>query len=518
MKLRAGLLLLFFCWRAPAALTPQAQAYLNQTPDKKLTLPFVIKTALENSEAYQILGLDFATAHLEEQGQVSSLTDTFLTAASTYTDENSVKTNPFQPLRTKQWQWDVGLQKNWSSGTLTKMGWVYDTNETELDSSLGGFSNTFLTQYKQSAFFLNLEQSLLKDGFGYSWRKKLLGARSRAQAIQWKTREDVENVTLNFILEFYNSWLLQQQVASLRSQVDRQTRLVRIMRQRSQKGAVEKPDLIQFEALLSATQSRYELGRASLSNQWEKLVISLKLPNEFLNLDPMEIPTSIDNPVPLSLRICGHKEPTKTAQIHVLEKTLEGLDADYRATKNEALPDLKLVAGYRGNSIENQASTTFENVLRGRDDNGFGLGPTWNVGLRFIMPLENSLAQAQRSQKFIQKEQTSARLRLAVDNVNTQWKDICRRLNVEVENEKNFTQVVSQQKKRLSAEEQRFSLGRIRVNQLVTAEDDLGQWEFSSQQKAIEVRQLAWQVQKLSGELYKNISPLLETLMAKAQE
>ncbi len=517
MKCALFLFTIFSSLTIQAALTPEAISYLNKIPEKKLTLPFVIKTALENSDSYQILGLDFATAKLEEQGQVSSLTDTFFTAGTTYSDENSVKTNPFQPLRSKQWQWDVGLQKAWLSGTQTRMGWVYDNNEIELDSSLGGFGSTFLNQYKQSAFFLDIEQSLIKDSFGYALRKKLLGARKRAEAIQWKTREDVENVTMSFIVEYYKSWLMQQQVASLRDQLNRQKRLVQIMRSRSQKGAVEKPDLIQIEALLSATQTRYDLGKADLLNQWDKLVISLKLPIQFLELDPMEVPTSIDNPVPLSLRVCGQKEPSKTAQIHVLEKSLEGLDSDFKAAKNDGLPDLKLVAGYRGNSIENNASTTFENVLRGRDDNGFGLGPSWNVGLRFILPLENSLARAQQTQKFIQREQTAARLRLAVDDLNTQWKDMCRRLKVEVENEKNFIQVVAQQKKRVLAEEKRFSLGRIRVNQLVTAEDDLGQWEFSSQQKSIEVRQLAWLVQKHSGELYKNISPLLTSLFERDQ-
>lgn len=500
-----------------SALPPDAQSYLNQIPEKKLTLPFVIQMAIQNAEAYRVIAYDQATATLEELGQVSSLTDTYLQAGTTYSDENSVKTNPFQPLRTKQWQWDVGLQKSWATGTQTKLGWVYDNNELEFDGSLGGFANTFLSQYKQSAVALELQQNLLKDSFGSAFRAKRSAARERAKAIQWKAREDIENLTLNFIVEYYKSWLLQQQVASVEEQVKRQERLLRVLRVRSQKGAVEKPDLLQVEALLVASQSRFQQVKADLSSQWERLVLSLDFPTSFLSVDPMDVPTTIDNPVPLSVRLCGSKEPVKSAQWHSLAQTKEGLDADLKAAKSESLPDLKLLAGYRGNSIDNQASTTFENVLKGRDDNGFGLGPTWNVGLRFVMPLENSASRALRAQKYVQMEQTAARLAMLEDDLSAQWSDVCRRLKVEVGNEASYQRVVDQQKMRVRGESTRFELGRVRVNQLVTAEDDLGSWEFAYQQKAVEVRQLAWQVQKLSGELYRQLSPVIETAMEANQ-
>src|SRR5690606_36556942 len=111
------------------------------------------------------------------------------------------------------------------------------------------------------------------------------------------------------------------------------------------------------------------------------------------------------------------------------------------------------------------------------------------------------------------KEQLVSQLQIENDSLQSQWRELCRKLNVEANNEKTYSNVVKQQKVRVNAENRRFTLGRISVNEWVTAEDDLGQWEFLSQQKAIEVRQLAWSVQKVSGELYKRIAPVLEARM-----
>jgi outer membrane protein TolC len=513
-----GILIFFFLsfLKAHATLSPQAQSYLNKIPEKKITLPFVIKTALENAEAYKILAYQKQTADLEELGKVESLTDTLFTASGSYTDDNSAKTSGFQPLRGKQWLYNLGLKKYWSTGTNTFLGWDYDTNLYQYPNN-PGFSNIFVTEYKQSAAVIKIEQNLLKNSFGRSFRSRRHAARMRGEGIDWKTREDLEDLTLKFILQFYEAWISQQQVTSTQDQVQRQQGLVKILTKRSQKGVVESPDLIQIDAVLSSNKARLDIMRTQLIKQWETLVIALKLPKEFLNIDPMDVPLVIDNPVPLGLRICGQKEPNKTAKIATLEKNLEALESDFRAAKSDSLPDLKLIAGYRGNSIDNSAATTIRNVLKGNDDSGFGRGPSWNVGMNLVWPLDNSLARAERTQKYIEKEQTAAKLRAAEDELNIEWRDICRQLRTEDQNDKTFKEVVKQQKKRVRAEEKRFSLGRATVNQLVIAEDDLGTWEFSSQQKEIQVKQISWQIQKYSGELYRSIDSAIETVFQGQQ-
>lgn len=507
------LLLLFRHLPAQAELPDEAKQFLEQLPEKKITLPFVIQAAIEKADAVQILGYDYATAELEEMRELDPLTDTYFKAGADYIDDNRVQPNPFAPLRTQRLEWNLGFQKDWSTGTSTSVMWFHDVNALEFELP-PGLSGDFLTDYKQSMAVVQLEQSLLKDSFGAAFRDRLSAARKRAQAIKWKAREGLEEVTLKFISEFYGSWLMQQQVASLQAQVRRQERLVRILTERNKKGAVETPELMQFRALLASTKSRFSQAQAALINQWQKLVISLKLPEELAQVDPMDVPTAIDDPLEESLKACERSEPNKTAGVHYLEKNLEALDSDYQAAKDQSLPDLKLVAGYRGNSIDSSAGTTVRNVLRGHQPDGFGRGPAWNVGMQLIWPLDNSAARAQQTQKAIQREQTAARLRLAVDDLKTNWKDLCRRLEAESENARRYRQVVSEQVKRVKAESRRFELGRSRVDQLVSSEDDLGSWEYNSQQKAVEVRQLAWQVQRFSGELYKRLTPYVEALFA----
>ncbi len=507
---------IFFAGPSFSALPPDAKAYLDQIPGKKLTLPFVVQTALQKAQAFKVLQYDYASAEIEGL-RVGSLTDTVLTGSATYGDDNSAKTNPFQPLRSKQSQWSLGVSKNWGTGTTTSLRWVQEENDLEF-ANLGAFGNAFINQYKQTVAEVGLQQSLLKNSFGYAYRRQLEAAESRANSIQWKTRTALEETTLLFVNQYYASWLLQQNVNNLRDQVARQSQLVKVLSRRARKGAVEKPDLIQIETLLATTKTTLSAIETDLAQRWDALAISLGFPETFLNVDPMDIPTTIDNPVPLALRVCGQKEPIKTAKIHSLEKALEGLDEDFKASHNLQLPELNLVAGYRGNGIDGSASQNFQSVLSGNDESGLGRGPAWNVGVQMKWALSNSEARAQMAQVYINKEKTAANLQIEIDNLKTDWRSACRQLKVEWENEKRFNEIVAQQKKRVKANDRRFRLGRIDVGSFVDSENDLGTWQFRSHQKKVEVRTLAWKVQQHSGDLYRYLSPYVQPLLEQGRQ
>ena len=501
-----------------AALAPFAQDYLNKIPEKKLTLEFVVQTALMNSDSYRIIGLQYQESDLEELS-LNGETDTVFSGGTNYYDDNTVKDSQFQPARSKKWDWSLGFSKKWATGTRTSLNWVHEWNHSQFSSfTQSVFGNSFVPEFKRTTAVFNIEQSLLKDSFGYSYREKLKASKKRGEALKWKSQEDLENTTLAFIGEFYSAWLLQQQVGSLKEQVQRQKKLVRVMKRKNKKGAVEKPELIQVEALLSSTVIRYEQVKAQLITQWEKLVFGLKLPQEFIQVEPMDIPTKIDEPVKTGLKMCGLKDPRETATIMGLKKNLEAAKSDFAASKNGSLPDLKLIAGYRGTGLDSSGSQANEDVLDGKYNGpNPGLGPAWNVGLSLAWPLDNSFARVDRTKKYLTKEKIKAQLEIEKDSLKSSWRELCRNLRVESENEKTYRNVVLEQRKRVRAESRRFSLGRITVDQLVTAEDDLSNWEFQSHQKSIQVRQIAWNVQRVSGELYRKISPVIEARMKDSQ-
>lgn len=510
MRISSFFLVVLFSLPSFSALPPDAKAYLDQIPGRELTLPFVIQTAIQNAQSYKVLKYDYASSEIE-QTQVGSLTDTILTGTAGYVDDNSSKTISFNPLRVKKTDWSLGVAKTWQTGTSTSLRWLQEDYDQEF-ANLGAFGNSFIPRYKQTVAEIGLRQALLKNSFGYAFRQKLEAAELRGDAIQWQTRKTLEDTTLAFVNQFYGAWLLQQNVRNLQEQIGRQAGLVKVLGNRARKGAVERPDLIQIETLLATTRTSLSAVETDLALRWDALAISLGLPESFLNVDPMDIPTTIDNPVPLALRVCGHKEPIKTAEIFALEKRLESLDKDYKASNNMSLPELNLLAGYRGNSIDGQASTNFNNVLNGLDDNGFGKGPAWNVGLELKWALSNSEARASQAKTYVDKEKTAAQLQMSVDTLKTEWRNLCRQLKVEFENEKRFVEIVKEQKKRVKANDTRFQLGRLDVGSLVDSENDLGTWQFRHHQKTVEVRTIAWKVQQYSGELYRTLSPLFQPL------
>ena len=78
--------------------------------------------------------------------------------------------------------------------------------------------------------------------------------------------------------------------------------------------------------------------------------------------------------------------------------------------------------------------------------------------------------------------------------------------------------MVQEQTRRVKEQNRRFNLGRVSVNDLAQAEDDLARWELSSQQKSIEVRNIAWEVQKLSGELFAQLESHIKQRFKAAKE
>ena len=187
---------------AKAALPHEAQIYLDKLPEKKITIPFIIKAALKNSSSFKLLGYDYALVNSEEKSRFDSLTDTVLVGSTQYQDDYSVKARPFLPLHSKSKQWSLGLEKNWETGTKTSLSWTENDTNMEFGRNLGRFGNSFLRNFKQSIVRLQIEQNLLKDILGYSFRNKRQGARHRAQALELKVRDDIENLDFGVYRRF----------------------------------------------------------------------------------------------------------------------------------------------------------------------------------------------------------------------------------------------------------------------------------------------------------------------------
>ncbi len=71
----------------------------------------MIKTALENSDSYRIIGLKYKQANLEQMS-LSSEMDTVLFGETNYNDDNTVKTLDFQAARSRKSDWNLGFSKN----------------------------------------------------------------------------------------------------------------------------------------------------------------------------------------------------------------------------------------------------------------------------------------------------------------------------------------------------------------------------------------------------------------------
>ena len=503
--------------RVWASLSPEAQRYINKLPNKEINLSFVIKEVLLSPEVSKSFGLQYLGSYLDELGR-RSYTDTLWTSRASYQDDQLARTTPFQLPRLENREWAVGLVQNWSTGTKTSLEWVQSRRRGELFPNLSrsNFSQGFLVNFNQSFASVRLEQSLLKDAFGQIYRNQLRASRQKGEAMRLKIQEEVEKKIVSITDLYYQSWLIQQQLLSLQLQVQGQKKLLAVTRRKKKKGAVEQADLLAVEVLLESTQVKEQQLRTQSHALWENLVTLLDLPKFFLEENPSDIPIKLDRPTEISLKLCSFPKTPRSARVKSLEKSVAATRLNFEAVKTSHLPDLKFILQYQGNGFgfDSNGWNSWDNVwsgVQGRRNPGRS-GYSWNTGLMLNWPLGHRKARLDQANQYMERERAEIELSRAKDEDENQWRNLCRRLKTEAKQKDTYKNLVQQQRQRLRAENRRFILGRIGVNQLVQVENDLWNWEFLSHQKAVEVRQVAWRVQSLSGDLYKKVAPLIQQI------
>lgn len=110
----------------------------------------------------------------------------------------------------------------------------------------------------------------------------------------------------------------------------------------------------------------------------------------------------------------------------------------------------------------------------------------------------------------IELEQAKTNLSMIDSNLKVRWRLLCKELNQKIENRERFKKINSTNTKRVTLDNKRFRLGRIKAFQWVQTEDDQASSYLRLQQAEVEVRLVAWEIQKITGKMAKQIQELLK--------
>jgi outer membrane protein TolC len=484
---------------AAGSLPPSARALLETLPGRTVSLPFVLEKAIESSDSFRALRAEWVSTEapfLESQ----AMTDTALEAGVQREWNRNQPTSPFGSTRSDTLGVSVGLTKAFATGTRGSLV----LTEGFFEGSFGAFG-TFQSQSGQLR--LDVMQNLWSDAFGRGTRKaQWAGEQQRlgAQA-EWVAR--AEEWMIGLVRLFDQAELMQARVRAARAAVERRERVREITRLKERRGTAEAPDRIQVQGALTAGRSELAEARQGLETLWRQLVLSLKLPAEFLRVDPTEVPLTTDDAEERASKLCGSEfeqstpREGATAREESLTALKEAAKASLEQVSEGLRPQLQLRGAVASNGVVFGSAREFSQRWT---DIAALRNPAWTVGLQLQVPLEKSAQRAQALRAFSLSEALEARAALASSERQVSWLNACSELARWRRTAREFSETHEQQLERVSAEETRFLQGRVPAFSLLQAGDEAQQFELGARQARMQAHGAAWEVLRLSGSVKEN--------------
>lgn len=473
-----------------AELPADASQLLKTFPDRAISLDLVVGRALSDAETFKQIK---ATALLSELPHLQALAplDWRLSLKTDWTRIQNEQFTPYAPQESRSLINTLGVQKYFSSGT--GLGVELSHGRSELRFTQAGIP----PGYYESRLGVQLSQKLWQDAFGNATRRSLESGILAKEASLLGVRAKSEDYVRSLIGVFYEAWLAKARVKAAVDNVSRRQRLARIMNIKVQRGTAEEPERLQVASALSMAETQEDEARQNLRDQWYALVLTLKLPESWLEIDPYEVPIVLDEPMLAAEAKCEKvKEVEKnyraTAVIRA-EKESAAAELQYEAAKDSLRPNLELTA----KAIANGINLSDRNATVGEATDFEH--PGYLVGLQLTMPWSHYQEQIRVRQALTEQQRAKAAVVDVKDQWRKQWRSGCDNLVRLKSAEKRSSQSYEAQEKRARLEENRYSIGRTSILAVSQAGDDATATELGWRQTQVALRLTAWEVQRLSN-------------------
>ncbi|HAG90991.1 MAG TPA: hypothetical protein DCL41_03925 [Bdellovibrionales bacterium] len=499
----AGLFILNFtsfpgAFAEEATLPPDAKAMLESLPGKAVTLEVVWERAVLASDSFKALE---AEAQLVEVPEIRSkaLTATRVTGSTMYSDDKSEPVSAFSFVRQKVTNYSLGAETRFQTGTSLSA----EISNGKYYFELPPISPTTVSQVYQTSAKVSLSQSLVKDSFGYETRKKLQAANLASQANRFDYENKVQNWSLELAQVFFQAWISKENFRASQGSLDRRGQTLRVTRIRSRRGTSEEPDLLQAQSAFRDSELALKDAHLDLKDKWRSLVISLKLPEAWLKIDPALIPLELKEDTAPAKRACDNFKTSgdvpASYNVKAMEIRNQASELQLKASKNAKLPDVSVVGSYAVNGVDaSENGETFKDV----QDRRF---PAWSVGLKVSYPLGSPVAEGDYREALVQQVQTSRGLQQSKDQLQLTWMSLCERLETLSNKVKENELTLDQQSRRERLESRRFNIGRVPLINVIQSGDDQTRAHLSLVQARAQLQLIALQILTLDQSLFKRI-------------
>ncbi len=395
--------------------------------------------------------------------------------------------------RTLDINWNLGLSKRWSTGTLTSLNYQSDWSKIEFPSEGGftlppEFSAIFPSSdpYYTAGIGLSISQPLWKDFMAKGSLAAIAKARMSAASLQTLNKFKIQQILFSAQQAYIQLSLARTLVALQEESLERNRRILEWSRKREATNLGDRVDTLQSQAAVKQVEVGLTQSREDLRNAITSF-------NAMRAQDPVfEVENLAELSLPANAIVAKQAE---RADIQAAEFDLRSLQASVNEIAERYLPDLSVFASAslngRDKSYSDAVSESFGNRF-----------PVTVVGLRFSANLDWPLIHAavegaQQASGSGEQALQQNRRDLETDwaNLQLRWKSVNDRLQAASELE-------SLQKEKADREKVRFRNGRTTNYQVLRFEEDYAQAQLFRQRLLAEAAMVLAQAQLYNGELY----------------
>ncbi|SMF07944.1 TolC family protein [Pseudobacteriovorax antillogorgiicola] len=488
------ILLLWPCvlWGAPS----KEQKFLAMVPGGVVTLDAIVDLGYRYSDQVQILKAELETKEVPYI-KASQATDGQLSASLTHLSDKNELANPqgFQ-IESRQ-QLDFSWSRSFESGTQLSTS-LLSTRQDLI------FSQPFPLDDYESQVTLSVKQSLWRNSLGQTFKDQLAAAKFHEKAVEFQYSASLGEWFQGLQEIYHQAWMAQNSVRFAKERIQTQKRLLKITKLLFNRGTAEKADVLNIEQNLLQVEQAYRQAQKSLSDIWRKLVILLKLPDEFLNVDPEKIPLEESSFESQIKALCSNTGLEKARSdyhpdVATLLERIKSQELKVKTSADQFDPDLYVQAAIGGNSVDNDLGTTYVDSLSFKD-------PNYSVVVGIDVTLGQSAAKAEMLES--KKNLKVSRMQLASkrSEIKIDWTNTCQEVKRLQADRSSYRRMLKMNRERKKLEEERFTLGKVDVQTVILSANDVIISQESLARTEASLIGAIWKLKKMHGDVPKYIA------------
>ncbi len=441
----ACLLSVFLCLGADA---------VHAREDIELGIDETTKLALENNFDIQIYRLDQRISE-KELLKAQSVYDTDMEASYEY-DENRLD-NPsvFAASSTTTIAQQAGIRKKLPTGTILSLDVDHSRQRSDSVYSL-------LNPYHESAVEVSITQPMAKNFLGSIDRNTIKITGLDVENTGYTSLDKIESELGDSQKAYWNLVLAYKALDLTESVLENTKELFKANKRKFDIGLVEAPEFYAVEADLNQKENDVLLANDNLNQALNLLRLKLNL-NRDATISPAddfeckEITAIFEDVIITALK---NRRDYKTDKNRV-----KSMDLYLEIKKSSMWPQIDLKGTFRKNGLDQKFKDSVREITR-QDQ------PEYVVAVVFSIPLENSKARAEYSQKELEKAKALVALKKVECLIFVETNDAYVHAKRTYNSVRLLKSAADFEHKKYIGEEDRFNKGRTDTDRLLRYQND----------------------------------------------